>query len=41
MYGFSVDSSRPGYMKLCFLNKSTKDGGVIQEWASRMVLLVR
>jgi transcription elongation factor SPT6 len=32
MYGFSIDSDRPGYLKLCFLNKSTKDGGVIQTW---------
>ncbi|WWC60952.1 transcription elongation factor SPT6 [Kwoniella dejecticola CBS 10117] len=32
MYGFSIDSDRPGYVKLCFLNKSTKDGGVIQTW---------
>ena len=35
MYGFSIDSDRPGYLKLCFLNKSTKDGGVIQTWVSR------
>ena len=34
MYGFSIDSDRPGYLKLCFLNKSTKDGGVIQTWVS-------
>ncbi|WWD16106.1 transcription elongation factor SPT6 [Kwoniella shandongensis] len=32
MYGFSIDSDRPGYVKLCFLNKSTKDGGVISTW---------
>ncbi|WVW82891.1 transcription elongation factor SPT6 [Kwoniella bestiolae CBS 10118] len=32
MYGFSIDSDRPGYIKLCFLNKSTRDGGVIQTW---------
>ncbi|WVR05399.1 transcription elongation factor SPT6 [Kwoniella sp. DSM 27419] len=32
MYGFSIDSDRPGYIRLCFLNKSTKDGGVIQTW---------
>ena len=34
MYGFSIDSSRPGYVKLCFLNRATKDGGKIQEWVS-------
>jgi transcription elongation factor SPT6 len=34
MYGFSLDSDRPGYLRLCFLNKSTKDGGVIQTWVS-------
>lgn len=34
MYGFSIDSDRPGYVKLCFLSKSTKDGGVIQTWVS-------
>ncbi|TYJ56714.1 transcription elongation factor SPT6 [Cryptococcus floricola] len=32
IYGFSIDSGRPGYVKLCFLNKPTKDGGVIQTW---------
>ncbi|WRT67313.1 transcription elongation factor SPT6 [Kwoniella shivajii] len=32
MYGFSIDSDRPGYVRLCFLNKSTKDGGVISTW---------
>ncbi|OCF71672.1 transcription elongation factor SPT6 [Kwoniella mangroviensis CBS 8886] len=32
MYGFSIDSDKPGYIKLCFLNKSTRDGGVIQTW---------
>nr|ODN87881.1 transcription elongation factor SPT6 [Cryptococcus depauperatus CBS 7841] len=32
IYGFSIDSDRPGYLKLCFLNKPTKDGGVIQTW---------
>ncbi|WVQ78460.1 transcription elongation factor SPT6 [Cryptococcus sp. DSM 104549] len=32
IYGFSIDSERPGYLKLCFLNKPTKDGGVIQTW---------
>ena len=31
-YGFSVDSDRPGYLKLCFLNAPTKDGGVIHTW---------
>jgi transcription elongation factor SPT6 len=34
MYGFSIDSEKPGYLKLCFLNKSTKDGGVVQTWVS-------
>lgn len=34
MYGFSIDSDRPGFMQLCFLSKSTKDGGVIQTWVS-------
>lgn len=36
MYGFSIDSDRPGYMKLCFLNKSTKDGGVISTWVGSL-----
>jgi hypothetical protein len=34
MYGFSIDSEKPGYLRLCFLNKSTKDGGVVQTWVS-------
>ncbi|KAL1411070.1 Transcription elongation factor spt6 [Vanrija albida] len=37
MYGFSIDSDRPGYLKLCFLNKSTKDGGVIQTWPVKVL----
>ncbi|ORY28271.1 SH2 domain-domain-containing protein [Naematelia encephala] len=37
MYGFSIDSERPGYLKLCFLNKSTKDGGVIQTWPVKVL----
>ncbi|EIW70012.1 hypothetical protein TREMEDRAFT_71488 [Tremella mesenterica DSM 1558] len=37
MYGFSLDSDRPGYLKLCFLNKSTKDGGVIQTWPVKVL----
>ena len=32
MYGFSIDSDRPGFLQLCFLNKSTREGGVIQTW---------
>lgn len=31
-YGFCIDSDHPGYLKLSFLNKSTKDGGQIQTW---------
>lgn len=41
MYGFSIDSDRPGYLKLCFLNKSTKDGGVVQTWVSISIILTR
>lgn len=37
MYGFSIDSDRPGFLKLCFLNKSTKDGGVIQTWPVKIL----
>ncbi|EAL22689.1 hypothetical protein CNBB1380 [Cryptococcus deneoformans B-3501A] len=37
IYGFSVDSDRPGYLKLCFLSKPTKDGGVIQTWPVRVL----
>lgn len=37
MYGFSIDSDHPGYLKLCFLNKSTKDGGVIQTWPVKVL----
>lgn len=38
IYGFSVDSDRPGYLKLCFLSKPTKDGGVIQTWVGYQYL---
>ncbi|KAK4686395.1 transcription elongation factor SPT6, partial [Tremellales sp. Uapishka_1] len=37
MYGFSLDSDKPGFLKLCFLNKSTKDGGVIQTWPVKVL----
>ena len=37
MYGFSIDSDRPGYLKLCFLNKPTKDGGAIQTWPVKVL----
>ncbi|ORX33718.1 transcription elongation factor SPT6, partial [Kockovaella imperatae] len=37
MYGFSIDSARPGYLKLCFMNKSSKDGGAIQEWPVKVL----
>lgn len=37
MYGFCLDHERPGYLRLCFLNKSTKDGGAIQSWAVRLL----
>lgn len=36
-YGFSIDSDRPGYLKLAFLNKSTKDGGQIQTWPVKVL----
>jgi transcription elongation factor SPT6 len=39
MYGFSIDSARAGNVKLCFLNKSTKDGGVIKEWVSQVSIV--
>lgn len=38
MYGFSIYSERPGYLKLCFLNKATRDGGVVQTWVSVLCL---
>lgn len=37
MYGFSIDSDHPGWLKLCFLNKATKDGGQIQTWPVRVL----
>ncbi|KAL7424162.1 Transcription elongation factor spt6 [Cryptotrichosporon argae] len=36
-YGFTVDSDRPGYIKLCFLNKAAKDGGVISTWPVKVL----
>ena len=37
MYAFSIDSEKPGSLKLAFLNKSTKDGGVIKTWRVRLL----
>lgn len=34
-YGFSLDSEHPGWVKLSFLSRSLKAGGVVQTWASR------
>ena len=39
MYGYSIDSDRPGFVRLCFLSKSTKDGGVIQTWVRQIIRL--
>ena len=37
MYAFSIDSDKPGCIKVAFLNKSTKDGGKIQQWPIRLL----
>ncbi|KAJ9096338.1 hypothetical protein QFC21_005158 [Naganishia friedmannii] len=36
-YAFCLDSSRPGWAKVFFLNKSPKDGGIMQSWPIRIM----
>ena len=37
MYAFCLDHDHPGYLSLLFLNKATKDGGVISTWPVRLL----
>jgi transcription elongation factor SPT6 len=37
MYGFCLDTDRPGFLRLAFLNKSTMNGGAIQNWPVRLL----
>ncbi|KAJ9098469.1 hypothetical protein QFC19_006336 [Naganishia cerealis] len=36
-YAFCLDSSRPGWAKVFFMNKAQKDGGILQSWPIRIM----